>query len=54
MAVTRNLNGPHEYLGLSTDNKPTARVAINSLFLELDTGDVYYFDGSTWSKVGGN
>ena len=52
MAVTRNLNGPHEYLGLSTDNKPDFEVAINALFLELDTGKVYYFDGSDWQEVG--
>lgn len=41
-----------EYSGLSTDTKPT-NCSINSLFLELDTGDVYYFDGSAWAKVGG-
>ena len=40
------------YYGVSTDNKPTD-VDINSKFEELDTGDVYYFDGSTWSKIGG-
>lgn len=44
--------GEHEYKGLSTDTKPTT-CAVNSLFLELDTGDFYYFDGETWSKVGG-
>lgn len=42
-----------EFKGLSTDVKPTA-VGVNSLFLELDTGDFYYFDGSTWHKVGGD
>lgn len=42
----------YEYKGLSTDIKPTA-CAVNSLFLELDTGDFYYFNGSTWLKVGG-
>lgn len=44
----------NQYLGLSTDTKPTdGNVDINSLFLELDTKDVYYFDGSAWNKVGG-
>ena len=43
----------YEYKGLSTDNKPTETVAPNSLFLELDTGDCYYFNGSAWQKVGG-
>ena len=42
----------YEFMGLSTDNKPTEDVAINSLFLELDTGDFYYFDGEEWNKVG--
>lgn len=42
-----------DYMGLSTDTKPTEGIAVNSLFLELDTGDMYYFDGSTWAKVGG-
>lgn len=40
------------YQGESTDQKPTD-VDINTLFEELDTGNEYYFDGSTWSKVGG-
>lgn len=53
--VTNNINrqtGDAEYKGLSTDEKPTD-CAVNSLFLELDTGDFYYFDGETWQKIGG-
>ena len=38
-------------MGLSTDDKPTD-AAINTLFLELDTGDFYYFNGEEWAKVG--
>lgn len=45
-------DGEYEYKGLSTDTKPT-NCAVNSLFLELDTGDFYYFNGTTWAKVGG-
>lgn len=46
-----------EFKGLSTDSKPTGevngkKVGVNSLFLELDTGDMYYFDGSDWNEVG--
>lgn len=41
-----------DYMGLSTDEKPT-NVSVNSLFLELDTGDFYYYDGDSWEKVGG-
>lgn len=37
-------------LGLSTDEKPEAE--INTLFLELDTGDYYYYTGEAWAKVG--
>lgn len=39
-------------VGLSTDEKPTNK-DINTIFLELDTADAYYFDGTTWQKVGG-
>ena len=38
-------------VGLSTDDKPTD-AEINTLFLELDTGDFYYFDGTSWEKIG--
>lgn len=38
-------------LGLSTDVKP-ADAEINTIFLELDTGDFYYFDGIEWAVVG--
>jgi len=40
------------YEGLSTDSKPTENVAVNSLFLELDTGKFYYFNGTAWAEVG--
>lgn len=41
----------YEYKGLSTDAKPTD-CAANSLFLELDTGKFYYFDGEAWNELG--
>lgn len=41
----------YQLSGLSTDEKPTD-VGVNSLFLELDTKDVYYFTGSEWRKIG--
>lgn len=43
-----------ELEGLSTDTKPTENIGVNSKFYELDTNDVYYFDGTAWNKVGGN
>lgn len=56
----RNVDGDklyaYDFKGLSTDDKPTSwggkEIEQNSLFLELDTGDFYYFDGSDWNKVG--
>ena len=44
-----------EASGLSTDDKPLG-VATGSLFLEVDTGDVYAYDeegdsGSEWLKI---
>ena len=49
------LNGANaQYCGLSEDTKPTEGIAVNTLFLELDTGDFYYFDGTEWLKVGAN
>ena len=59
MAITNmgnpnGLNGNRfDFMGLSTDTKPTENIEVNSLFLELDTGDIYYFTGSAWAKVGG-
>lgn len=39
-----------EMAGLSTDDKPTKTYATGSSFLEVDTGDVYFFDeeSGTW------
>ena len=59
MAIT-NLGFPNgengnlfQFMGLSTDTKPTEGIAVNSLFLELDTNDIFYFTGESWAKVGG-
>ena len=40
-----------EFSGLSTDSKPT-ECGVNSLFYELNTKKVFYFDGTTWKEVG--
>lgn len=46
----------YEFAGLSTDTKPTSYLSkpieINSLFLELDTGTFFYFDGLAWQTMG--
>lgn len=45
----------YELAGLSsTDEKPTeGDIATGSLFLEVDTGDVYAYDeaGTEWNKI---
>lgn len=42
-----------ELAGLSTDDKPISYFATGSLFLEVNTGDVYAYDeaSSEWSLV---
>ena len=57
MAITNKLSRDSSYVeleGVSTDTKPTEGIGVNSKFYELNTGDTYYFDGETWSKVGGD
>ena len=42
-------NGQRQYVGLSTDEKPTAADGVRNgdLFIEMDTGVWYLFNGST-------
>lgn len=51
------LNGNRgNYLGLSVDTKPTLTASPedrNTMLVELDTGNVFYWDGDTWRKFGG-
>lgn len=51
--VTLNGSTPN-YVGQSLDDKPT-NVPDNTLFLELDTGDFYFYssEDADWFKVGG-
>lgn len=42
-----------EIFGYSTDTKPTDGLNVNDMFIELDSGDGYYWDGSQWQIVGG-
>lgn len=47
------LNGScADYRGVSTDTKPS-NAPLYSIYLELDTGNFYYFTGEEWSKIGG-
>ncbi len=46
--ILNAINEPTEYRGLSTDEKPKDDFVQNGdAFLEMDTGKVYLFDGST-------
>lgn len=56
MKNVRTERAYYEFVGLSTDTKQTNKVATGSTFLEVDTGDVYLFDGENgvWHKVGGD
>ncbi|MDO5445803.1 MAG: hypothetical protein Q4F31_09325 [Eubacteriales bacterium] len=50
--------GVSTFFGLSTDTKPTGDdygngdPEENSLFLEMDTGDLYYFHNHEWAAFG--
>ena len=39
-----------EIRGTSQETKPTSRIAEGSVFIEIDTGNVYFFDGANWNK----
>lgn len=55
--VERIIEGNKRYIeaaGLSTDSKPTAGIITGSLFMEVNTGDVYAFaegDSPSWGKI---
>ena len=48
--MTSYTGGGNEYAGLSTDNKPTDGVATGAIFVEVDTGKVYFYNSedSEW------
>lgn len=43
------------YCGLSADTKPTTGIANGSVFIEMDTSKLYFFDSanSAWREWGG-
>ena len=47
------VNIANEYVGLSTDTKPTDGVANGSIFYEMDTKKCYMFDedNATWHEI---
>ena len=44
-----------EAFGLSKDNKPSEGIITGSVFVEVDTGNVYLYDNEsdTWIQQGG-
>lgn len=50
MAV-KSMNMANEYNGLSTDVKPLDGVYQGSIFLEIDTGNIYIYDSASGSWI---
>lgn len=56
ISLTNSLNYSYdhasyvEYAGLSADTKPTGNFMTGSIFVEVDTGKVYFYNaaGSEW------
>ena len=48
--MTNYTGGSNEYAGISTDSKPVEGVATGAIFVEVDTGKVYFFNeaSNTW------
>lgn len=56
--INRNGKIEFELRGLSTDQKPAttfggAKIANGSIFLEMDTQDLYFYDEATNAWLGG-
>ena len=52
MATLISYNGGYcEYAGTSADSKPTENVATGSVFLEVDTGKVFFFNATSGNWV---
>lgn len=49
--TVRPINSASDYIGLSTDTKPTVNVGAGSTFYETDTKAVYIYDGSAWQVM---
>ena len=52
MATLINYTGGYmEFAGLSTEDKPTDGVAMGSIFVEVNTGKVYFYNSQAESWV---
>jgi hypothetical protein len=50
MAVTGPFDKQLNYIGLSSDTKPSEEINSGSLFVEEDTGKTYIYSGSAWTQ----
>ena len=48
MTVTGSFDKQLNYIGLSSDTKPSQDISPGSLFVEEDTGKTYIYSGSAW------
>ena len=48
--ITNRYWRPKTFYGLSTDSKPTNNIVNGSVFIEMDTATIYFFDqaGTEW------
>jgi hypothetical protein len=42
---------PKEYIGISSDIKPTVNISVGSTIYETDTKNVYVYNGTSWSLM---
>ena len=49
MAI-RRISSYDDYIGLSSDTKPTKGISTGTCFTELDTGARFIFDGDAWEE----
>jgi hypothetical protein len=50
MAVERMLKNADDFIGKSTDTKPTPKT-VGCTFYETDTKKIYIWDGTDWTEV---
>lgn len=48
MSVYKKLDKVTEYIGDSTDDKPTNLLGVGHTFVELNTGQKWLWDGAQW------
>lgn len=54
ITMTQYSGGNNQYAGLHDDSKPTEGISNGSVFIEMDTGKIYFYDSEneTWREWG--